>query len=144
MADTTAIFNAQVDAFVRKTEQRLTAVFREASKRVVSKAQSRIPVDTGFARASIRASLQAMPRIEPLSHGAPAARYPDTTPAVVLVIAGAEIKDTIYVGWTANYVSFLENGHSKQAPTGFVAISAQEWPTIVNQVAAELKGRIGG
>jgi hypothetical protein len=136
-------FSAQVSDWVKQTEARMTAVFRESSQRVVSAAQSRIPVDTGFARASIRGSLSAMPPIDSSFKGAKDGSYGDTTGQVTLVIAGATIGQTIYVGWTASYAGALEYGHSQRAPAGFVRISAAEWPRIVAEVSAEAKSRAG-
>lgn len=135
-------FAAQVDAWVRKTQARMEAVFRESTQRVVSLAQSRIPVDTGFARASIQASLSEMPQINSSKQGEKGKTYGDSTPAIALVISNAKIGGAIYVGWTAAYVLALEYGHSKQAPSGFVRVSAQEWPRVVREVTQEAKGRI--
>lgn len=143
MATSNVNFSAQIDAWVRKTETRKLAVLRESTQRVVAQAQSRIPVDTGFARASIRASLSEMPPIVKDSHGEEGQTYGYDSGEVSTVIAGAQLGDTIYIGWTAAYVGALENGHSKQAPSGFVAVSALEWPRIVNEVTAEAKNRSG-
>lgn len=137
-------FSATIDAWVRKSEARMLAVFRESSKLVVRKAQARIPVDTGFARASIMGSTSEMPRIDPSkSRPKDAANVPYDEGPIVLTINGAAIADTIYIGWTANYVAELERGHSKQAPNGFVRLAALEWQTIVSQVVAEAKSRVG-
>ncbi len=121
----------------------MTAVFRESTQRVVSAAQRRIPVDTGFARASIRASLSAMPPIDPnfTNKARQTASYDPGE--ISLVIAGAKIGQTIHIGWTANYAIYLEYGSSKKAPAGFVRISAEEWPRIVREVSAEAKRRAG-
>jgi hypothetical protein len=70
--------------------------------------------------------------------------YSDPTDVAVVVIADAKLSDTIFVGWTANYVQYLEWGHSSQAPAGFVGISAEEWPAIVAEVTDELKDQING
>ena len=135
-------FAATIDSFVAATEQRMTAVFREATQRTISKAQSRIPIDTGFARASVRASTASMPPIESGSRPEPGRSYAYDGGEVALTIANAQLGQTIYAGWTASYVQFLEYGHSKQAPAGFVGISAAEWPATVNQVTEELKARV--
>jgi hypothetical protein len=143
MATSNLDFGAQIDAWVRQTEARTLAVLRESTQRVVSQAQSRIPIDTGFARASVRASLSAMPPINPNARGQKGASYGYSGGEVATVIAQAKLGDTIYIGWTAAYVGFLENGHSKKAPSGFVGISAMEWPRIVREVTAEAKSRVG-
>ena len=136
-------FSAQVDAWVLKSEQRLRAVFREATKRTVAIAQERIPVDTGYARSSVRASLQSMPPIDPGASKPTGGSFTYDPGDIVLTIAGAEIGQTIYVGWTANYVGYLEAGSSKQAPSGFVRLAAMQWQATVNQVVAEAKARVG-
>jgi len=141
MPISTLSFQAAVDDWTRQTEARLLAVYRESSKRVISNCQKRIPVDTGYARASIQVSLEGFAPTEAKTTREAEATYGDTTPIAVAVIAGANLQDTIFVGWTANYAIFLENGHSQQAPSGFVAISAQEWPTIVAEVIEEAKER---
>lgn len=136
-------FGAQIDAWCRKSEARMAAVAREATQRTVSKAQERIPRDTGFARASVRASLEAMPQIIPESRGKAGQSYNYNSGEITLVLSGMQLGQTAYIGWTASYVPFLELGHSKQAPTGFVGISAMEWPATVSQVVQELKARVG-
>ena len=133
-------FGKFIDDWVRKTDRRMLAVARESTQRLVSLCQSRIPIDTGFARASIQGSLSEMPSIDPASRGRKDQTYAEPQ-EVYTVIAGAELGDIIYVGWTASYVGFLENGHSKQAPAGFVRVSVLEWPQIVSQVVAEAKSR---
>jgi hypothetical protein len=137
-----AEFSKQIDEWVRQTEERTLAVFHESTQRVASLAQERIPVNTGYARASIRASLSEMPVINPDSKGDGTPKSYDSSP-IVLTIANAKLGQTIYIGWTASYVQFLENGHSKQAPSGFVGLAALEWDNIVDRVTEELKSRVG-
>lgn len=134
-------FGAQVDAWVRETEQRMTAVFRESARRTISTALSYTPVDTGFLRASVRVSLQSMPPVDPKATGSgPAAPGGD----YVMAIAGAELGQTIYAGWTAAYGPFVEFGTSKMAPRAFVARAAAQWPATVRQVSQELRSRVQG
>lgn len=136
-------FSATVDEWCRMSDRRMVAVFREGAKRTVSIAQSRIPIATGFARASVRASLQSMPAIDPSAKAPTNGSVSYDAGEIVLTIAGAELGQTIYVGWTANYVGFLESGHSKQAPSGFVRLAALQWQQTVNEVVAEAKARVG-
>ena len=133
-------FGKFIDDWVLKTERRMLAVTRQSTQTLVELCQARIPVDTGYARASIQASLESMPPINPNSRGQKDQTY-DPGGAVSAVIASAPLGETIYVGWTASYVGFLENGHSKQAPAGFVRVSVLEWPQIVSQVVADAKSR---
>lgn len=136
-------FVATIDDWIKQTKERQVGVFRESSQRLISKMQGRIPIATGYARASIRVSLESMPQINPMSRGERGGSYTYDGSEAATTIAGATLDDAIYVGYTASYVQYLEYGHSKQAPTGFVGISAMEWPQIVAEVSDELKARVG-
>jgi hypothetical protein len=144
MAASGTEFSATVDAWARKSEARMLAILRESTQRVVSQAQSRVPIDTGFCRASIRASLQAMPQISATARPERGGAYTYNGGEVLGVIASAELGSTIRVGYTASYAGVLENGHSKQAPAGFVRVSAMEWGSIVSTVTAEARSRVNG
>lgn len=126
-------FAASVADWVRKVKGLEDDLFKASVQDVVSLAQSRVPIDTGFARASIRGSTEAMPSIIPSASG-PGTAFPygPAETEITLMIAGLEIGQTFFVGWTAAYSLALEYGHSKQAPAGFVRLSAQQWQTIVN------------
>lgn len=133
-------FSGQIDEWVRQTEQRMEAVFRESARRTISTALSYTPVDTGFLRASVRVSTQSMPQVDPSATGgtpAPGGDY-------VMSIAGAQLGQTIYAGWTAAYGPFVEFGTSKMAPRAFVARAAMQWNATVQQVSQELRGRVSG
>ncbi len=136
-------FSATVDAWVQKSEKRMLAIFQQSAQKTASLAQERIPVDTGFARASIRASLSSMPPIDSSkinpSHGS----VPYDPGSITAVIAGAKLGQTIYIGWTANYVGLLEMGHSQKAPSGFVRIAAMQWQQTVSEVVQKAKARAG-
>jgi hypothetical protein len=119
----------------------MTAVFRESTQRVASLAANAVPVDSGFARASIRASLDEMPEIITGSKGEEGKAYSSNFGQVTLTIADAELGDTIHIGWTASYIVPLEYGHSQQAPAGFVRLAAEQWQVIVNGVVQEAKSR---
>jgi hypothetical protein len=134
-------FSAQVDDWVKATERRMTAVFRESTQRMASIAANGVPIDTGFARASVRASLAEMPSIVPGSKGREGQAYPSSFGQVTATIANAQLGQTVYVGWTASYILALEYGHSKQAPAGFVRLAAAQWPRIVEVVTQEAKSR---
>lgn len=143
-------FSADLNAWIAQRDERILAVFRESTKRVVNNMQDRIPKDTGFAWNSIRASLDEMPIVDPGARGVRRPKgmtgllYSYDGAEVVLTIANARISDTIYVGYTASYVQYLEWGHSGRAPQGFVGVSALEWPQIVEQVSQEYKARAMG
>lgn len=142
-------FKAQIDAWVAKTKERGEAVYKESAQRVIETMQrpraagGNMRVDTGFLRASLVASTSG---IIP-----PTTAKPDDIPAfsydamqVNLVIAGADLKDTITAVYTANYARFREYGSRGQTADRFVALAAQQWPQIVDRVVAEAKARAGG
>lgn len=135
-------FVTQMDAWARKSEARMLAIWKESTQRAVSIMQSRIPVDTGFARASLRASTEEMPKIDDRASKPKSGSFSYDPLNITLVIAGAKLGDIIYLGYTANYVEYLERGHSKQAPAGFIRVTALEWPRIVSEVTALAKARV--
>lgn len=144
MATNNLSFSAQVNEWVKQTEQRTDAVFRESTQRVVSKAQQSVPVDTGFLRASVRASLKAMPPIDTTATRVAGKTFGYDPGQITLTIAQAKAGvDVIYVGWTANYAAFVEYGTSRMAPRAYVQRAAMLWPSIVNQVAQEARARSG-
>lgn len=142
MAVSNLNFAAQVDDWCRESEDRLERIFKASSQELGSIANNGVPVDTGFARASFRASTSEMPAIDKnatnKSGGAVAGSGEIST-----VIASATLGQTIFMGWVAAYIEYLEWGHSKQAPQGFARIAAAQWPTIVSGVVAEAKARVG-
>lgn len=124
-------FASQIDAWTKQTEARMLAVYKGSVQEFISRAQSRIPVDTGFARASIRVSFESMPQIDAAARGDPNKNYLYDVAGIILTINSAQPGQTIYIGWTANYIPYLEWGHSDQAPNGFIGVTELEWPQIV-------------
>lgn len=55
---------------------------------------------------------------------------------IELVAAQANLGDTIWIGWTAEYAIYME------ARYGFMRSEAQNWTYIVQQITAEVKVRI--
>lgn len=62
---------------------------------------------------------------------------------IVLVIAGAEIGDTIFLGYTSNYAAFVHAGAGSRTPRPWVTMVARRWEMIVAEKAAEVKRRLG-
>lgn len=145
MAKTT--FFAQVDAWTKKSAKRMTAVLRESAQRVIDQAQTvgpsvasptggsggRMPVDTGFLRASMAVSFTGMPTGPSRNEGGTSVTYDGHD--VTLVLARATPGQTIYAGWTAEYAPMMEERY------GFMRGAAQNWQPIVRQVVNEAKAR---
>ena len=134
-------FTAQVSSWVRKSQQRIDAVFKESAQRVFDEVTTtrseggNLPIDTGFLRWSFSAAVNKLPthRITDNPNGV---QYSDRRDEYVLVIAGAQVgKDIIYATFGANYAIHME------AKYGFVRLAAQRWPTIVASVARQAKAR---
>lgn len=142
-------FKAQVDGWVKETKGRMGAVYRESAQQVVSIMQTprgaggNLRVDTGFLRASLVATTSlALPMQRDKPDGIEAFSYDGAQ--VSLVIAGADIKDPITAVYTANYAKPREYGARGQPGDRWVALAAQQWPRVVNEVVAEAKARAGG
>jgi hypothetical protein len=142
-------FAAQVSDWVRKVKGAEEAVFKESVQELANRVQTtrnaggRMRVDTGFLRASLMASTSAMPLIDPKKGPVEGQTYAFDAEVIEAVIAGSELGDTIYLGYTAAYAAHREYGARGQAPDAFVRTAAQQWPQIVDEKAAELKSRLG-
>lgn len=102
-----------------------------------------MPVDTGFLRASLIATLNAPNegiRFKP--ENVDAFSYADGQ--VSMTILGARIEDVIYAVYTANYARHVEYGANGRAGYGFVRLAAQNWQMVVDEVVQEAKARAPG
>lgn len=139
-------FSAAIDAWARKSEARLSAVVKESAQRVIAQAQEvgpsatnpdsvgtgKMPVATGFLRASMVANIGSMPA-GPVNGGQVAYRYDNGM--VTMTIAGMRLGDTLFAGWSAQYAPIMEQRY------GFMRSAAQGWQRIVREVTDEAKAR---
>ncbi len=143
-------FSAQVDAWARKSEKTLERVFKTAAQKVADRVLlpvergGNMPVDTGNLRRSLLASTAIMPGVQ---RGV--VEFPDNGGQISLVIAGANITDTIYLGFQAAYARRVNYGFTgtdslgrqyNQSGRGFVGAAAQQWQQIVNESVKEVRG----
>jgi hypothetical protein len=106
----------------------------ELFKRVIYKT----PVDKGRARANWQVSI-----------GAPAdgaVEIDDKNGSATMSRAVADSRgfkagDTIFLTNNLPYIMRLEEGSSQQAPAGMVALTVQEFATIVNQISVEFRNQ---
>jgi hypothetical protein len=140
-------FSAAVDAWTKKSRARCTAVLRQATQNLIDDAQTvgpsvenpsggaggKMPVDTGFLRASMSISLDGMPSGP--GRGDPKQSYGYDDSAVTLKLAGVEVGRTIYAGWCANYAPYVEERY------GFCRSAAQNWQSHVDAAIAEAKAK---
>ena len=117
-------FTAQIKAFADRAEEKIEAVVKQSAQEVFSIAQTpiaqggRMPVDTGFLRNSLIAEL----------NGAGVSGGSD---AYVMAIAGMDLGDVVFAGWTAKYARFQEYGTSRMAGNFYMLGAAQQWQAIV-------------
>lgn len=117
-------FTAQIKAFADRANEKLEAVVKQSAQEVFSIAQTpkaqggRMPVDTGFLRNSLVAQLNG----STVGGGAD---------AYVLAVAGADLGDVIFAGWTAKYARFMEYGTSRTTGNFYMLGAAQQWQAIV-------------
>ncbi len=133
-------FAAVVGDWARTVPVALEAVFKESAQELVSELNALVPVDTGFLRASLRASTTAMPA---LSLDNPGGSFTPDVGEIELVIVGADLGDTIYLGYTAKYGAYVHYGANGRPGRPWVDMVAQRWQQIVTAKAAEVKARVG-
>jgi hypothetical protein len=166
-------FHAQVSAWAQKSQARLTAVFRDSAQTVANEVRRTIPqggampIDLGNLRRSLMASTSAMPSI--VSN--PDQQFAGNDQQINLVIAGAQIGQTVHLGFQANYAAHMEFGtsphviepknakalrwysggasvfatrvqHPGTRPYGFVRTTAQRWQEIVGESAQRIQSRV--
>jgi hypothetical protein len=134
-------FTAQMQDFADLTKQKMELVFKQSAQDVGEIAQApkagggNMPVDTGFLRNSMVAGLNGSTSLS----GAD---------AYVLAIAGAELGDSVFMGWTAAYALRMEYGFVGTDAAGrtynqpgnfFAANAAQQWQAIVAKNAAKAR-----
>lgn len=117
-----------VELWTEKASKRALAIFRDSAQRLGEEANKpqaqggKMPVDTGFLRGSFVASETGLPNGQSLP--------------LPLVLLSAQLGDTIYAGWVADYARAME------ARYGFMRSAAQRWPQIVDESARAVKARI--
>lgn len=115
---------AQLQRFADLTTDKVELVLKQSAQDMFSEAQTpkamggSLPVDTGHLRNSFMSAL----------NGQGGATGPD---AYVMTIAGMELGDSVFGGWTAEYALHVEYGTSRMAGSFFALRAAQQWPQIV-------------
>lgn len=130
-------FSAEVDAWTAKSRKLLEAVLKTSSQFVIEDVVDRTPVKTGFLRASLTVSLDGpLPMRSPNPGGSHAPQD------YSLSINNADLDDTIYATFVANYAGHVEYGARGRAGVGMVRLASQNWQQHVNRAVAEAKARV--
>lgn len=121
-----------IDLIEEASEGAVAGMVLEITNRVVN----RTPVDTGFAQNSWIATFDAN------DEGTPGQNAP--TESAADVAEQYKLGRIVYINNGASYIGVLENGHSNQAPQGFVDITLAEASQILrDELEDELRSRGG-
>ena len=139
-------FADQVKAWERKTERKMDLTVRRIAFRMFSKIVLKTPVDAGRARSNWQASIgsAATGVVDTVDQSGTA-----TIAQIGVIVANMKAGDTIYLANNLPYIRKLEeggymagpkvvNGYSSQAPNGMVALTVQEFQSIVSAIGIEL------
>jgi hypothetical protein len=125
---------ADMEDIALATKARLTAVMRASLSDLIDNAQTptakggRMRVDTGFLRASGRASLNGMPSGPGRGERTERHAYDDGNGAdssIAVTLGKMKLGATFHFGWTANYARYRE------LYDGFLEGALQHWARIV-------------
>lgn len=135
--------SAQVHEIIRKNERLMTMVAQESTQRLIHATQvpkakgGKMPIDTGFLRASGRLSLSGVPsgpvRGRDRKEGEEGTIYPSPDS---VQIGGFKIGMTMFWGWTAVYA------RRQELYNGFLSSNIRQWQKIVDGVVRDLRNRI--
>lgn len=100
-----------------------------------------LPVDTGFLRASLVATLGKTPSGELRDNPTGRARTYNAA-KINATIAQATLESGISFAYTASYAYYVEMGARGRSGRRFVALAVQRWPQIVSRSARSLEARI--
>lgn len=124
-----ATFSATVDKWISDSEEKMEAVFKTAVQFTIDETLDRTPVDTGFLKSSMTVSLSGFTPLREKGFSLNNAAYE-------LVIAGADLGDTIYANYAANYAKYVEDGSRGRAGRHMVKLAAQNWQTNVDRAVS--------
>lgn len=136
----TKTFAAQVEDQVRLVERRVTAVFRNATKRVINEAQrprakgGRMPVQTGFLRNSGRAGTGNLPKGPIRGNKGRSYDWEKMSQAEVMaLIDNTPVGEKIFFGWTAIYA------RRREYEDGFLRGAMEQWQRYATEEATRAK-----
>lgn len=125
-------FQAQIKAFADRSKEKIEAVVKQSAQEVFSIAQTpiaqggRMPKDTGFLQGSLVSEING-------------ATVGEGTDSYVLAVAGMDLGDVIFAGWTADYAKFQEYGTSAFTGNFYMLGAAQQWQAIVARNAEAIR-----
>jgi len=131
-----ADFAAQVRQFTDKAQDKLTLAVRKISLEMFSRVILRSPVDTGRFRANWQVAIGSVPT-GTLESSDKAGTI--TVGKAQSAALGVQVGQTIALVNNLPYAQRLENGSSKQAPGGMVALTVQDFHVIAQKIGIEVR-----
>jgi len=128
-------FADQVRAWERKTERKMDLAVRKIALQMFTRIILKSPVDSGRFRGNWQLAIGSVPE--------GTLELDDKTGTATIakgaaIALGMNAGDTIYFANNLPYARRLEEGYSQQAPAGMVALTVQEFQSIVRQIGLEL------
>jgi hypothetical protein len=131
MAKQIRAFNLPLEKFAKALNLNLRTVVQRVALDAYTRITLRTPVDTGRARSSWQLSVK-----NPSGAVPPPGTYAAPGPPDVSGITGEE---EVWIASNLDYILPLEQGHSGQAPSGMVMITAAEISAEIEQYLAKLE-----
>lgn len=144
-------FAASVGDWVHDVEMALEAIFKESVQQLIEEVDQQLtqmvynaPASPGYRRTGfLRSSAVASKTSVPLANRPKGAPQADYMAEITVMIAGSELGETIYLGYTAEYGPFVHYGANGRPGRPWVTLVAQRWGSIVASKEAELRSRLG-
>ena len=131
-------FGDQIRQWTVKTEGKIGDVARKIALDAFAEVIQKTPVDTGRARGNWQTAVNAVPT------GTLESLDPSGAMAIAGVhagVAGFKVGDIAYLANNLPYIMRLEEGYSKQAPSGMVRLTAQRFQVIADRAIAAIGAR---
>ena len=137
---TLAQLEGRLGGTVSRLKFQFTAIMASVGSSIGAELVPATPVDTGYARANWRPSLNA-PAVLPISFLDPTGQA--TVSKISAVSGRYRLGDTIFITNNAPYIGALNAGHSPQADAGFVQEAIERGVTRALALYAGAR-RVGG
>jgi hypothetical protein len=139
-------FADQMRAWERKTAAKSDVSVRKIALQIFAQIVLKSPVDSGRFRSNWQVSIGSVPTGTQDGETFPQGDAVDVKGPIYYAklsggeatLFGANAGDTIYFANNLPYARRLEDGYSQQAPAGMVALTIQEFQSIVRQIGLEL------
>ena len=139
-------FADQVKKWEKKTADKLDLATRQIALQIFSRIIIKSPVNTGRFRGNWQVAIGSAPTGTDDAAEFPAGDAVDVKGPIYYAklsggeatLFGAKAGDTIYFANNLPYARRLEEGYSQQAPAGMVALTIQEFQSVVSRIGIEL------